>query len=40
MKHHVRFISQPRELPRMALEIQPPQTIWGKIAQLLGLKEF
>ncbi len=40
MTKHVRFISQSRQLPCMALEVQPPQDIWGKIAQLLGLKVF
>ena len=40
MRHHTRSISQSRQLPQMAFEVQPPQTILGKIAQLLGLKTF
>jgi len=40
MKTHLHAISQRRQLPQLALEVLPPQTIWGKIAQLLGLKVF
>ena len=32
MHHHTRSISRTRPLPRMAADIQPPQTLWGKIA--------
>lgn len=37
---HVRSISCAKQLPQMAIEVQPPQTIWGKIAAWLGLKTF
>lgn len=40
MNAHLRTVSRRRQLPQPAVEIQPPQTIWGKIAQLLGLKVF